>query len=147
MQSSKLLEPPSPKLLPTRQQFMCGRYALHLFIAQDWKATSLIHVNRSHRFGSVVGLRLPCIDVTKPFAEADHSIFLPTFRITKYGTGSIAAASQSFWWAFSSNDFSSMAPLRGLRMYRAKGEIDCNQCDSHSSAMSAVQQRRQTSDN
>jgi hypothetical protein len=75
MQSAKLLEPPSPKLLPTRPQFIRGRYALHLIIAQDRKASSLIHANRSHRFGSVFGLWLACIDVTKPFAKADHSIF------------------------------------------------------------------------
>ncbi|WP_271615055.1 hypothetical protein [Bradyrhizobium sp. CCBAU 51627] len=83
MQSAKLLEPPSPKLLPTRQPFMRGRYALLLLIAQDRKATFLIHANRSHRFGSVIGPWLVRIDVTKPFVEADHSIFLPTFRITK----------------------------------------------------------------
>ncbi|MHC2602500.1 hypothetical protein [Bradyrhizobium liaoningense] len=75
MQSAKLLEPPSPKLLPTRPQFIRGRYALHLIIAQDRKASSLIHANRSHRFGSVFGLWLACIDVKKPFAKADHSIF------------------------------------------------------------------------
>jgi len=83
MQSAKLLEPPSPKLLPTRPQFIRGRYALHLIIAQDRTASSLIHANRSHRFGSVFGLWLACIDVTKPFAKADHSIFrqLPHHQI------------------------------------------------------------------
>lgn len=32
-------------------------------------------------------------------------------------------------------------------MFRAKGEIECDRCDRHSGAMSAVQQRRQTSYN
>ncbi|MDA9420848.1 hypothetical protein XH97_01405 [Bradyrhizobium sp. CCBAU 53380] len=44
MQSSELLEPLPPKTLQRCQQFMCGSYALHLFIAQDRKATTVIHI-------------------------------------------------------------------------------------------------------
>ncbi|MHC2320243.1 hypothetical protein ACVIHC_007289 [Bradyrhizobium diazoefficiens] len=100
MQSAKLLEPPSPKLLPTRPQFIRGRYALHLIIAQDRTASSLIHANRSHRFGSVFGLWLACIDVSETLRQSGSLNLPPTFRTTKYGGGGIAAATQArqrFW--------------------------------------------------
>ncbi|MBB4380334.1 hypothetical protein [Bradyrhizobium sp. SBR1B] len=49
MQSFKLFEPLPPKILQRCQQFMCGCYALHLFIAQDEKATTLFHVETPAR--------------------------------------------------------------------------------------------------